>query len=110
MALPRIIFDATCPVCTNFMHMIRAKVKDRAEYYKADEGARDFKYVDAKGASYSGTAAVDKMATDFPEIGDYLFILPEKFRKAGLKAVYKVAGPIRKIIGSVKKGCNCGKH
>ena len=56
MALPRIIYDATCPVCTNFMHMIRAKVKDRAEYYKADEGARDFKYVDAKGASYSGTA------------------------------------------------------
>ena len=34
MALPRIIYDATCPVCTNFMHMIKAKVKDRAEYYK----------------------------------------------------------------------------
>ena len=110
MALPRIIYDASCPVCTNFMHMIRAKVKDRAEYYKAAEDAKDFKYIDANGTSYTGTDAVDKMATDFPEIGDYLFMLPERFRKAGLKAMYKVAGPVRKIISTVKKGCNCGKH
>ncbi len=110
MAIPRIIYDATCPICTNFMHMIRAKVQDRAEYCRAAEDARDFRYIDSNDKEYSGTAAVDKMATDFPEIGDYLFILPEKFRKAGLKAVYKVAGPVRKVIGTVKKGCNCGRH
>jgi len=110
MALPRIIYDATCPICTNFMHMIRAKVKTRAEYYPAVEDARDFKYMDADGNTYTGVAAVDKMVSDFPEIGNYLFILPERFRKSALKAVYKVAGPVRKVIGTVKKGCNCGKH
>lgn len=110
MALPRIVYDAKCPVCTNFMHMIRFKVKDRAEYYPSEEGAKDFKYVDSTGKEYTGTTAIDKMASDFPEIKEYMFILPEKFRKAGLKAVYKVAGPVRKVIGVVKKGCNCGKH
>jgi predicted DCC family thiol-disulfide oxidoreductase YuxK len=111
MALPRIIYDATCAICTNFQHMIKAKVKDRAEYYPSESGAKDFKYIDAAGNSYVGTDAVDRMATDFPEITDYLMILPEKYRKAGLKAIYKAAKPVRKVIGVVKRGgCNCGKH
>lgn len=108
--LPRIVYDATCPVCTNFMRMIRYKVKNGAEYFPADKDATDFKYIDANGKSYLGDAAIDKMTEDFPAIKEYMFMLPEKYRVKGLKAVYKVASPVRKVIGAVKKGCNCGKH
>lgn len=111
MANARIIYDTGCPVCTYFMKLVRNKIGSNGiEYLPSPESSTDFEYVSPDGKSYLGTKAIDKMASDFPSIKDYMWALPAKYKTAGLRVAYKVGSVVRKAIGVVKKGCNCGKH
>jgi hypothetical protein len=114
-----LIYDATCPVCTNYKRFLERRLGDRLAYEPAAEGAKDVKYRTADGQTFSGTRAVDRLLADFPEVQDLNFLLPEGLRKAGVrlpgkvpasgvKAVYKVSGVVRKAYQTVRKGCNCG--
>jgi hypothetical protein len=49
------------------------------------------------------------MAKDFPEILDFMWVLPPSLRLKGLKTVYKASGVARRTIAKVtKRPCNCG--
>lgn len=106
--IPRIIYDKTCPVCTNYMRLVKRKLGNDIEYYPAETTESDFHYVAKDGKEYSGVKAIEVMANDFPAIKEYMYILPPAYKTIGLKAAYKVGGIVRKAIGVIKKGCNCG--
>lgn len=107
----KIIYDNTCVVCRYFMNLVKAKVgTDRAQYIPASGTAADFEYVSLNGKRYSGVNAIEQMSKDFPAIKDYMYVLPAKYKTFGLKVGYKIGSVVRKAIGTVYKGCNCGKH
>ena len=119
--IPRIYYDKTCPVCSNYIKLVQRKVEQQAEkagkkvgelveYYQSEAGASEFKFIDENGKEYSGSDAIEAMAKVFPSVKDYMFMLPQKYKVSGLKAAYKVGSVVRKAYGAVKKGCNCGKH
>lgn len=108
--MPVIVYDSTCPVCTEFKRLIQKKLGDRVEYRPVQKHASDFEYIGNDGNSVYGASAIDVMVKEFPEIKDFMWILPEKYKVAGLKVAYKVGSVARKAIGAVKKGCNCGNH
>lgn len=109
MALPRIVYDSNCPVCSEYMRLVKRKIGDtKVEYYPSEGKASDFEYINANGKSFLGVAAIDAMAKDFPTIKDYMWMLPAEYKTAGLKIAYKVGSIVRKAIGVVRKGCNCG--
>lgn len=106
---PKIIYDSKCPVCTNYMRLIKRKIGDAGvEYVPSDATATDFEYVDRDGKSALGTTAIEWLARDFPAVKDYMFALPERYRVTGMKVGYKVGSVVRKVIGKISKGCNCG--
>lgn len=106
---PQIYFDATCPVCSNYIRLVKKKVSEsQVEYLPSGSEAKDFKYVDANGSTYTGSVAIDKLALDFPAITEYMFMLPPSLKPLGLKAAYKIGSAIRRTVAKVKKGCNCG--
>ncbi|MCQ2123247.1 MAG: hypothetical protein MJZ25_03600 [Fibrobacter sp.] len=114
MALPKIIYDSSCPVCSEYMRLVKNKISKtetngpKVEYQSSDGQASDFEYITASGKSFQGVAAIDAMAKDFPVIKDYMWMLPSEYKTAGLKIAYKVGSVVRKVLGTVKKGCNCG--
>ena len=82
----------------------------RSPVLDAGSEAKDFKYTDANGNTYTGTTAIDRMAKDFPEILDFMWVLPPSLRLKGLKTVYKASGVARRTIAKVtKRPCNCGR-
>jgi len=106
---PKIYYDASCPVCSSYIRLIKTKVsEDVVDYLDAGSDAKDFKYTDANGSTYTGTMAIDRMSKDFPAILDFMWILPPSLKTKGLKAVYKASGVVRRTIAKVKKSCNCG--
>lgn len=106
---PKIYYDASCPVCSSYIRLIKKKVSEEVvDYLDAGSEAKDFKYTDANGNTYTGTMAIDRMSKDFPAILDFMWILPPSLKTKGLKAVYKASGVVRRTIAKVKKGCNCG--
>lgn len=109
MAKAKVIYDGNCPVCTTYMRLVKRKIgEDKVDYVTASETASDFEYVSLSGKTSLGTQAISEMAKDFPAIKDYAWYLPSKYRTAGLQMQYKVGSVIRKAVGVVKKGCNCG--
>lgn len=113
MPKAKVIYDGNCPVCTTYMRLVKNKLgSEKVEYITSSETATDFEYTSLAGKSYFGTQAIAAMAKDFPAIKDYAWYLPEKYRTVGLQMQYKVGSVIRKAVGIVKKGCNCGgkKH
>jgi len=106
---PALIYDATCPICSKYQSFVKKKLGDRIEYIPGDPKASEVHYRDAVGKTYSGVHAIDKLVVDFPEVKDLMFLLPPNLRAAGIKAVYKVSSVVRKSVGKVKGGCNCGR-
>lgn len=110
MALPRIIYDNSCPICRIYGSMIEHKIgKNAIEGYASEQTAEDFEYINAAGQKKVGIQAIEELVKDFPAVKDYMYMLPEKYRTIGLKLAYKVGKIVRKAYGVVKKGCNCGK-
>ncbi len=107
---PRFFYDNGCPICTQYKRLIQRKIGDRAEYLPAPEGASDFSYISTDGKTHTGSDAIEALVKDFPEVKDYMWALPEKFKLAAMKIVYKASSVVRKTYGIVNKGCNCGKH
>lgn len=105
---PAMVYDSTCPVCRNYMLKVQSKVGPAIDYLEADSTSGDFQYNDAAGKKYTGAKAVEKLASDFPAVKDYMWMLPQQYKTAGLKVAYKVGSIIRKAVGVVRKGCNCG--
>lgn len=107
MTKPKLIYDGNCPVCTNYIRLIRKKIMpDRLDFSATGTGLDDFRYINAREESFDGSLAIDQFAKDFPNVLDYVWMLPTKYKVAGLKAAYKVGSVVRKAIG---KGCNCNK-
>lgn len=116
---PTLVYDATCPLCTNYKRFLKNRLGDRLDYEAGSPDDKDVHYRNAEGALYTGTAAIGKLTEDFPEIRDLSVLLPQKLRdagiripgklpEAGVKAIYKVSGVVRKSYQAVRKGCNCG--
>lgn len=119
--VPELIYDASCPLCTNYKRFLEKRLGERMKFTPGSPDDSDVKYVGADGQTYSGIRAVDRLVIDFPEVKDLNFLLPEKLRRSGvsipgkigatgLKAIYKVSGVVRKGYQTVRKGCNCGKR
>lgn len=107
---PQLFYDSDCPVCSEFKRLAERKLGDSVEYVPIGANKSDFEYVDADGKRYAGAKAVEKLSADFPQVKDYVWILPEKLKVSGLKIAYKVGSVVRKAISKVHHGCNCGKH
>lgn len=107
---PKFYFDNGCPICSQYKRIVEKKLSDRVDYVPAQQNASDFEYLASDGIKYSGAKAIEALTTDFPEVKDYMWVLPEKYKVTALKAVYKVSSVVRKAYGTVRKGCNCGKH
>ena len=107
---PKFYFDNGCPICSQYKRVVEKKLGNKADYIPASSGASDFEYIGYNGVKSSGTQAIEALVKDFPEMKDFMWVLPEKYRVTALKAVYKVSSVVRKAYGTVKKGCNCGKH
>ena len=116
---PVLYYDKTCPLCTNYQRFLERRLGDRMEYLPSPPDAKDIKYKAVNGQTYTGTAAIDMLTSDFPEVRDLSALLPQFLQKvglkipgkipvAGLKATYKVSGVVRKGYQTVRKGCNCG--
>ena len=102
---PRLLYDGTCPVCINYIRLVKKKISpEDVDFMPANGNLNDFQYVSKDNQVYQGSIAIDMMARDFPAILDYMWMLPEGYRTAGLKAAYAVGSAVRKVI---KKGCNC---
>lgn len=103
---PRLLYDGTCPVCINYIRLVKKKISpEDVDFMPSNGNLNDFQYVSKDNQVYQGNTAIDMMARDFPAILDYMWMLPEGYRTAGLKAAYAVGSAVRKVI---KKGCNCG--
>lgn len=103
---PRLLYDGTCPVCINYIRLVKKKISpEDVDFMPANGNLNDFQYVSKDNQVYQGSIAIDMMAREFPAILDYMWMLPEGYRTAGLKAAYAVGSAVRKVI---KKGCNCG--
>lgn len=109
-AKPKFIYDNGCPICSQYRRLVERKIGDRVDYVPAPQNASDFEYIAMDGNKYTGANAIESLVKDFPEVKDYMWVLPEKYKMTALKAVYKVSSVVRKAYGTVKKGCNCGKH
>ena len=110
MAKPRLIYDGNCPVCTNYIRLIRKKIpEDQLDYYPTGGMLDDFQYVNANNQVYQGNNAIQQLANDFPQILEYAWMLPSKYKVGALQTAYKVGSAVRKVYSKVKKGCGCGK-
>ena len=116
---PVLVYDATCPLCANYQRFIENRLGDRVAYEGTGAKSEDIQYRDSNGMTYSGTRAIEKFVSDFPEIRDFNSMLPKALRDAGVrlpgkipvagvKAIYRASGVIRKGYQVVHKGCNCG--
>ena len=116
---PTLIYDATCPICTNYKRFIKSRLGDRIDCEPGTPEQKDVHYRNSTGQLFEGTKAVDMLVSDFPEIRDLNGLLPQRLRDLGLripgkipasgmKAIYKVSGGVRKTYQAVRKGCNCG--
>ena len=116
---PTLIYDETCPVCTNYKRFIQRRLKDRLDYEPATPDQKDVHYRTSTGQVFEGVKAVERLTADFPEIRDLNALLPQRLRDLGLnipgkipvsgvKAIYKVSSVARKSYQTIRKGCNCG--
>lgn len=102
MVKARLVYDGTCPVCTNYVRLVRKKISpELLDFIPSTGNLNDFQYINSANQVYQGNTAIEILAKDFPEILDYMWMLPEKYKLAGLKTAVAVGGAIRKVI---KKG------
>ena len=105
----RLFYDANCPICNNYVRMLRKKINpNRIQYIPTSIKSSEFQFVTSDNRVFNGTPAIEQLAKAFPEVLSYFWMLPDKYKIIGLKTAYKVGGAIRKAIKR-KKNCNCGK-
>lgn len=110
MSKPRLVYDGNCPVCTNYVRLVRHRVgEDKMEFLPTTSMLDDFQYINANNQVYQGNTAIEQMAKDFPEILQFMWMLPSKYKVAGLTAAYNVGSAVRKVYNKITKGCGCGK-
>ncbi len=104
----KLFFDSSCPVCSSFVNMIRSKIdSSKIEFLPMTSNENNFKIELPNGKTYFGKDAVTKLYKEFPEILNYFWMLPDKFKPAALQMTYKIGSLARTILK--KTGCNCGK-
>ena len=105
----QLFYDAKCPICTNYVSILRRKINPNdIIFVPTQENLSDFKFVLESGDEYLGKAGIEAMAKRFPVILDYFWMLPDRLRVSGLQMAYSVGSTARKVIKSVT-GCGCGK-
>lgn len=112
MSVAKLIYDAKCPICTNYVQMIRRKVPSGSIEFIGDHtDLTTFQYVTQSGETYSGNRAIEVLAKDFPSVLGYMWMLPEKYKVSGLKAAASVGGVVRNAYNKITRrgGCNCGR-
>ena len=113
----RLYYDETCPVCSNYIKLLRRKINpDRIEFLPIGSDSKDFKFATETGTLFKGEKAIEKLAQTFPQVKNYFWMLPEKYKITALKTAYRIGGAVRnvvnKTINRTKKrsggGCGCG--
>lgn len=107
----RLFYDSSCPICNNYVRMLRKKIDPNSIQFIASKVNRsEFQFVTSDNQVFSGKIAVQQLANAFPEVLSYFWMLPDKYKVAGLQTAYKVGGAIRKVKNKIlpkKKGCGC---
>lgn len=111
MAKPQLIFDDGCPICANYVRILKKKVSETVlDYIPDGSGLDEFRYINADGVIYEGSPAIDALSKDFDEVNQFFWILPQKYRTSALKLAYRAASVTRQAIKAVSRGgCGCGK-
>ena len=110
MSKARLIYDGACPICTNYVKSLKTKISgDLMTFLPTTSMLDDFQYVNSSNVVFHGKLAMKQLSIDFPIILDYMWMLPESYRLAGLKTAYVFSGIVRKTYHKVSKGCGCGK-
>jgi len=111
MAKPQLIFDDSCPICANYIRILKKKIsEDELDYVPNGSGLDEFRYIDADGVMFEGAPAIDALTKDFSEVNQFFWLLPQKYRTSALKAVYYTASAVRTVLKKATRGgCGCGK-
>jgi predicted DCC family thiol-disulfide oxidoreductase YuxK len=99
-------YDHECPVCRSFAKLLRKKLGDRCLFANmSSEQKEEYQeFVWQKdGVNFSGKDAIEKMEKDFPEIKEFFWMLPGKYRSEALVRSWKFAKWLRKTFGP----CEC---
>ena len=107
---PRLVYDANCPVCTNYVKLLKKKISEqKLDYLPSTAKLEDIQYVNAKNQMFSGNNAIQQLANDFPAVLDYVWMLPSSYKVQGLKAAYKIGGTVRRLYNRVTRHKCCGR-
>ena len=111
MTKPQLIFDDGCPICANYVRILKKKVSEAdLDYVPDGSGLDEFRYINADGVTFEGSPAIDELSKDFKEVNQFFWILPQKYRTTALKLAYKTASVTRSALKAVTRGgCGCGK-
>ena len=107
----KLYYDGNCPICNNYVRMLKKKLDaNKIEFVPSAINLKDFQYVGLDKRVYSGDKAIEKLATEFPRVQNYLWMLPDKYKIKTLQAIYKVSSRVRQAIKpkAKRKGCGCG--
>lgn len=101
----KLLYDANCPVCANFVKFLQRKIKPSDLAFEAiHSDAKEFCFITNEGEKFEGEKGIDKLTELFPEVKSYFWMLPEKYRSAAVKATYRFGTTVRKML---KKDCDC---
>lgn len=111
MPKPQLIYDENCPICTNYIRLIKKKISEEdLDYVPNSDGLDEFRYINTNGVMLEGKPAVDELSKDFIEVTQFFWLLPQKYRTTALQVAYKTASTVRKALKKVSGGgCGCGK-
>ena len=96
MEKPILYTDPNCPLCKSFSKKIRSKIEGRLTLIEISEGD-ELKYLSSDG-EFLGIEATEKLVKDFPELQEFLWLLPQSLREEALIKGYKWSNFIRKFL------------
>jgi hypothetical protein len=109
MNKPKLFYDGNCFICTNYVRLMQRKIPaDKLDFIPSVGDRKDFGYESISGIMYEGQEAIDVFAKEIPEVQEYFWMLPSKYRVQALQAAYQVSSAVRGLIKKTR-GCNCGK-
>ncbi len=111
MNKPQLLYDASCPICTNYVRLLKKKISpDVLDYTPTGDGLDEFRYINSDNVTFEGRPAIDELSKDFPDVTQFFWLLPHKYRTTALKAAYTAASTARTVLKAVTRGgCGCGK-
>lgn len=111
MPKPKLIYDANCPICANYTRLLKKKISpEKLDYVPDGDGLDEFRYINSNEVAFEGRPAIDELSKDFPEVNQFFWLLPQKYRTTALKAAYTAASAARSVLKTVTRGgCGCGK-